>query len=130
MLPADQQRRSLNAMLGQQFATWCGTYSKAMNKAFNRTGSLFEKPIHRKIVTSNAYLTNLIAYIHRNPQNHGLIDDYRLWPYSSYQPLLSDKPSRLARTTILNWFEGVEGLQEIHQREVDEKRIREFLFDE
>ncbi len=130
LFPSKRRPRSLNAMLGQQFATWCGTYAKAVNNSFNRTGSLFEKPVHRKIVSSDAYFTNLTAYIHRNPQNHGLIDDFRLWPYSSYQTLLSEKPSRLERATLLNWFDGVEGLQEIHQREVDEKSIGEFLFDE
>lgn len=127
---SNRHPRSIHVMLGQQFATMCGSYAKAVNNAFHRTGSMFEKPIHRKIVTSEAYFTNLVAYIHRNPQNHGLIDDYRIWPYSSYSILLSEKPSRLERSTLLNWFDGVEGLKEIHEREVDEKGIEAFLFDE
>ncbi|NUM49181.1 MAG: hypothetical protein HUU38_31155, partial [Anaerolineales bacterium] len=109
---------------------WCGTYAKAINNVAPRTGSLFEKPIHRKIVTTDAYFTNLVTYIHRNPQNHGLIDDFRLWPYSSYQTLLSEKPSRLERNTLLNWFDGVQGFTELHQRETDEISLREILFDE
>ena len=125
-----EQRRSLNKILSQQYATLFGTYTKAINKAFNRTGSLFEKPFHRKLVASDAYFTALIAYIHRNPQNHGIIDDYRDWPYSSYQTLLSDKPSRLERKTVLDWFDGAEGFKDIHRRDVDEKFIDELLFDE
>ncbi|MCB9134393.1 MAG: hypothetical protein H6636_03135 [Anaerolineales bacterium] len=127
---SSDERRSLNAKLGQQFATLFGTYTKTINNRFNRTGSLFEKPVHRKLVDSDAYFTALVAYIHRNPQNHGLIDDYKLWPHSSYQALLSEKPSRVERTAVLNWFDGTDSFHEIHQREMDEKVLTPFLFDE
>jgi putative transposase len=40
-------------------------------------------------VASDAYFVWLIAYIHRNPQKHGLVGDFGDWPYSSYHTFLS-----------------------------------------
>jgi len=51
----------------QYFSNLFNAYTKAINKTYERTGSLFEKPVHRKLVTTDAYFTALIAYIHRNP---------------------------------------------------------------
>ena len=56
-------------------------YARAFNKATNRTGALFETPFGREIVDSDAYFLALIAYIHRNPQKHGLVDDFREWKW-------------------------------------------------
>jgi hypothetical protein len=50
------------------FSNLFGTYTKAFNRSYERTGSLFEKPFRRKLVDSDRYLTALVAYIHRNPQ--------------------------------------------------------------
>lgn len=76
-------------------------YARAFNRATGRTGSLFERPFHRKVVTSQRYLLTLIAYIHRNPQRHGLVADFREWVWSSYGALLSEQPTKVRRTTII-----------------------------
>jgi putative transposase len=73
----------------QQFGHLFNAYSKAINKAYGRTGSLFEHPFERIEVTSERYLMRLVTYIHRNPHTHGLVGDFRDWPYSSYHALCS-----------------------------------------
>ena len=98
------------------FSNFFNAYTKAFNKAYNRTGSLFEKNFKRKPVTNDAYFTSLITYIHHNPQKHGLIDDYRDWPYSSYGALSSIKPTRLARNEVLDWFDDRGGFLRFHQK--------------
>ena len=45
----------------------------------------------RKALTSDAYLIQLIAYIHRHPQKHGFVDDYREWEFSSITPCFHRK---------------------------------------
>jgi putative transposase len=57
------------------FSNCFNAYTKAFNKAYDRTGCLFEKNFKRKPVTNDFYFTALITYIHHNPQKHGLIDD-------------------------------------------------------
>jgi hypothetical protein len=45
-----------------------------------------------------------VRYIHFNPQKHGFVGDFREYPYSSYQAMLSDKATRLKRDVVLEWF--------------------------
>jgi REP element-mobilizing transposase RayT len=40
----------------KQFGHLFNAYTQAINKKYNRTGSLFEKPFERKLVTSGQYL--------------------------------------------------------------------------
>jgi len=111
----------------QQFGNLFNAYAKAVNKAYGRTGSLFENPFGRKPVTSDAYFTQLIAYIHHNPQKHGFVDDYRAWEYSSYHSLLSRKPTRLKRDAVLGWFDGIDGFQAMHRQAADEALIESLI---
>ncbi len=109
------------------FSNLFSTYTKAFNKAYQRTGSLFEKPFRRKLVDSDHYFTSLVVYIHRNPQKHGFVDDFRRWPYSSYRAILSDKPSRIQRGVVLDWFGGRAGFEEAHIDRVDENIIESLI---
>ena len=103
----------------QYFSNLFNAYTKAFNRACGRSGSLFQRPFGRVPVTSNAYLSHLVLYMHHNPQKHGLVDDFRDWPYSSYQAHLSQKATRLDRDEVLAWFDGVEGFKMAHRQEPD-----------
>ena len=69
----------------------------AVNKKYNRTGSLFEKPFERKRVTSEKYLQNLMFYIHNNPVHHGFTKTIKEYPWSSYGSIISEKPIKIER---------------------------------
>ncbi len=114
----------------QQFSNLFNAYTKAINKAYQRTGSLFEHPFGRIPVTSEQYFTQLVTYIHQNPQRHGLIDDFRCWPYSSYQTLFSEKPTRLKRDIVLKWFGGRQQLEQLHQQKVSEGELAPLLLED
>ena len=113
----------------QQFSNWFNAYAKAMNKAYGRTGSLFERPFGRIPVTSDTYFAQLVVYIHRNPEKHGLVDDFRDWPYSSYHALVSAKPTHLKRDDVLDWFGGSPGLARLHEAELAEAKLAPLLED-
>ncbi|MDX1372495.1 MAG: hypothetical protein R3321_08485 [Nitrososphaeraceae archaeon] len=65
------------------------SYTRAMNKRYNRTGSLFQQ--HTKIknisVSADPDYYNFICfnYIHQNPLKAGLVQELADWPYSSYR---------------------------------------------
>ena len=101
----------------QQFSNWFNAYAKAINKAHGRSGSLFERPFHRIAVADEAHFRQLVTYIHRNPQKHGLVGDFREWPYTSYHTLLSTRPTRLRRDEVLAWYDGAQGLQDAHRQD-------------
>jgi REP element-mobilizing transposase RayT len=52
----------------QQFSNLFNAYAKAINRAYGRTGALFQRPFGRVCVTSDQHFIRLVTYIHRNPQ--------------------------------------------------------------
>jgi hypothetical protein len=111
----------------QIFGNLCNAYAKAINKAYGRTGSLFEHPFGRIPVTSDGYFMNMVTYIHRNPQKHGFVDDFRDWPYSSYDAILLEKPTRVQRIVVLEWFGGLDNFLVEHQQAPNEVLITHLI---
>ncbi len=107
----------------QQFGNLFNAYAKGINKAYGRTGSLFENPFGRVAVTSDSYLVHLVTYIHQNPQKHGFVTDFRAWPYSSYHAVVSQQPTRLERDEVLAWFQGPVAFEDAHRRMVSDAQI-------
>ena len=114
----------------RQFSNLFNAYAKAFNKLYSRTGSLFEHPFHRIEIKTDAYFQSLVAYIHRNPQKHGFVDDFRVWPYSSYQALTSRQPTRVQREAVLEWFGGLNPFLEFHASGGEEDAIRSVVLED
>ena len=90
--------------ISRHFSNFFNAYAKTMNKAYGRTGSLFQHPFGRVAITSDRQFWNVIAYIHQNPQKHGFVKDFRDWKYSSYGVMLSEKKTILNRAETMKWF--------------------------
>jgi len=60
------------------------SYTKAFNKAYQRTGTLFEGPFKSLHIERDSHLIYLCRYIHRNPLEAGLVTNLDNWPYSNY----------------------------------------------
>ena len=90
----------------QQFSNLFNGYTKSVNRAWGRTGNLFQRPFKRKAVASDEYFTRLVRYIHYNPQAHGFVEDFRTYPHSSYPALCEKRPTRLKRVLVMEWFGG------------------------
>jgi REP element-mobilizing transposase RayT len=103
------------------------SYALAYNRRYQRTGSLFQKPFKRKRVDKERYFMTLVTYIHRNPQKHGLVDDFRDWPWSSYPALISEKPTKIQRTEVIDWYGSRANFINAHSIDVDEKSIAHLL---
>jgi REP element-mobilizing transposase RayT len=114
----------------QYFSNFFNAYSKAINVAYKRTGALFQRPFGRVAITANSQLFHLVAYIHQNPQKHGLVSDFRKWPYSSFQTILSIKASHLNRTEVLEWFGGRGQFKTLHDTLVDPIKATEIAPDD
>jgi REP element-mobilizing transposase RayT len=113
----------------QHFGNLFNAYTKAINKAYQRTGSLFEKPFHKRLVDSDSYLIQLVSYIHRNPQHHGVVDDFRTYPYSSYLAIHSQKHSKVETQTTLSWFANVSSFEAYHLQ-FNELAIKHLMMDD
>jgi REP element-mobilizing transposase RayT len=61
------------------------SYTKAINKRFQRTGVLLQGAFQAKLVDRDNYLLHLSRYIHLNPVRAGLVQHPEDWNYSSYR---------------------------------------------
>lgn len=115
--------RSLTWHTSNALASWMQSYTRGVNKVYCRTGALFEAPFKRKIVDNEFYFSRLIAYIHQNPQKHGIIRDFRDYPHSSFRAYVSKSlPSVIKRDEVFDWFGGEVPFHKFHQMG-DEIRI-------
>jgi putative transposase len=88
----------------QAFSNLFNAYAKSINIAYQRTGPVFERPFKRIPVKDSPYFLRLLIYIHQNPQRHGLINDFRDWPYSSYGVMTGNQPTFISRDVVREWF--------------------------
>lgn len=99
----------------QYFSNFFNAYTRGVNLATRRTGTLFERPFKRIPVDSTSYLMRLVVYIHQNPQKHTFVNDFCRWNYSSYHELIGNVPTRLQRERILQLFGSWDDFARIHQ---------------
>jgi len=71
------------------------SYTKAFNKMYDRSGTLFEGPFQAIAVTEEVYLTHLCRYVHRNPLEAHLVVNPNDWPYSNYSEWIDQREGTL-----------------------------------
>ena len=115
--------------LSQQFSNFLNAYSKSFNSYFKRRGSLFQERFGRIKIDSEEYFSQLVQYIHLNPVKHGNTNRFDNYPYSSYQSLISMKPTKLKREIVLEWFGGKDEFIKFHQTGNDYQKIKNLLLE-
>lgn len=78
------------------------SYTKAFNKMFGRTGTLFKDPFKAIHIDNQSYLIHLCRYLHRNPIDSGLVDDLLNWKYSNYLEWIGQRNSLLVDLEFVN----------------------------
>jgi REP element-mobilizing transposase RayT len=100
--------------ISNQFAKLFNSYAQAINKAYHRTGGLFENVFRRIPVTDAHYFVQLVYYIHANPQRHGFVSDFKDYPHSSYHTHLSNLQTKMNRNELLHWFGSSADFEQYH----------------
>ena len=93
------------------------SYTKAINKRFERVGSVFQGQFKGKPVQHYSHLLNLCVYIHANPVKDGLVALPEDWEFSNYREWMN-----LREGTLVNhaFIEEHFGSPEEYQRLVME----------
>ncbi len=130
-----QPRKPLGSLIpddyaSQRFSNFFNAYAKSINKAYSRTGSLFEHPFGRVPITDDRQFWNVIAYIHQNPQKHKFVKDFRDWKYSSYGIILSDKHTIVKRDEVMKWFGNKDEYLSLHRDWVTDVQSKWFAGDD
>lgn len=71
------------------------SYSKAYNKRYKHSGTLFEDNYKVKPVVKSSHLLHLCRYVHGNPVKDGLVADPADWPYSNYLEWIGQRDGTL-----------------------------------
>jgi REP element-mobilizing transposase RayT len=104
--------------LWTQFRSFLGTYTKEINKLYQRAGHLFESRYSRKLVQKDDYFFQLILYIHQNPQTHGVVSDYKNWPFSSYLAYLKQDLRSIVSKELLFDDDLCNTIVEMHHKPI------------
>ncbi|HEX4373104.1 MAG TPA: transposase [Puia sp.] len=103
------------------------SYSKAINKKYNRVGSLFQGRYKASEITSDSYYTTIITYIHQNPVIAGLVENMEEFKFSSYSAYLSNKETVINKQEVLEWFGALDSFIDHHKISLDEREINKRL---
>lgn len=71
------------------------SYSKAYNKRFQHSGTLFEGPYKALLIEERGHLLHLCRYIHANPIKHGFTFQIEEWPYSNFLEWVGERNGTL-----------------------------------
>lgn len=111
------------------FSNLFNAYTKAVNKWYNRTGSLFEHPYRRKIISDKEYFSQLVIYIHNNPVHHGFSEKAVDYPWSSYLTCLSITRTNLQRDKVIGWFDSKADFRLRHKTGVNDFPVEWSVFE-
>jgi REP element-mobilizing transposase RayT len=70
-------------------------YTKAYNKRYDHSGTLFQGPYRAIHLEDESHLLHLCRYIHANPVKDGLASAPEDWPYSNYLEWTGERPGTL-----------------------------------
>ncbi len=102
-----QDFKNKSLFVSKQFSNLFSSYTQAFNKQQGRRGNLFMRPFKRKEIQDEIYFRKLVQYIHLNPVEAGLCNYPTEWVHSSYNALISQKPTLLNRLEVLRYFDTV-----------------------
>ena len=116
-------KMDFHKLIIQELSNLLNAYAKAYNKMYDRRGALWIDYTKRFKIENDSYLTSVINYIHQNPVKHGFVKDPADWVYSSYNSILSSKPSLLEKSQVINWFGSKELFKDFHEKETVELQM-------
>jgi len=120
-------KMTVEKRINQHFSNLFNAYTKAFNKKYERTGSLFEHTFRRKLIDNVDYLRQVILYIHNNPVHHGFCEHPREYPWSSYLTCISIKPTKLNRESVIGWFDSETNFITMHNEKLKTDEINDWL---
>lgn len=86
--------------LQMKFGTFLSAYTRAINKRYNRHGSLFQLHTKARAIDEGDIIV-VLTYIHQNPVRAGLVKKIEDWDYSSYRDYAGLRRGTLPKQDIV-----------------------------
>lgn len=90
-----------NIPISNLISKLCTSYSKYINKKYNRVGHVFQDQFKAILIEDNPQLMWTSAYIHMNPVKDGLVKHISEYKWSSYNDFASNKNLPIINTELL-----------------------------
>ena len=107
-LDSEEQEIQIHQLIVRQHQRFFISYSKAYNKVYKRTGGIFQRPFKHSKYDPAKKFKNLQYYIHHNARKHGIVNDFRDYPFTSYH-LTFNQSSKLIDTEQIEQHFGTLG---------------------
>ena len=88
--------------LQQAIATFLSAYTKAINKRYNRHGSLFQPGTKPRLIDDDSL--TVITYIHQNPVRAGLVNTLENWHHSGYGEIIDLNKKQIVNQKYISEF--------------------------
>lgn len=79
-------------------------YACYFNHKYERVGHVFQDRFRSEVIENDAYLTQVIRYIHNNPVKANLCNSHIQYPWSSYHHYINQEQGFIELKEILNLF--------------------------
>ena len=112
------------------FRRFFQSYALSINKQEERSDSLFSKIFKRVKITNDDYLKRLVFYIHHNPVKHSIFDNFKKYPFNSYQSIISNQLTSLERNEVIDWFGSKKEFIEFHDYLHNENMINKYILED
>jgi hypothetical protein len=96
--------KDVNMLLEMEFKRFFTSYAMSFNRMFDRKGNLFYRTFKRVRISKDSQFTQALIYIHANAQKHNLVKQFEKHKWTSYHTVISEKPTKLLRNEIIDWF--------------------------
>jgi REP element-mobilizing transposase RayT len=109
------------------------SYTKAINRRYDRVGPLFQGQFQALLVDCNEHLLHLSRYLHLNPVVTGLVGKPEDWEFSSYRDYVGRRRGTLPTPDIvLSQFKGSDAYVDFVQGYTpgDKQVIAHLLYDD
>ena len=122
--------------LNRKISTFLSSYTKSINNAYDKTGSLFRsrtkaKPLSGNLITDDNYPIVCFLYIHQNPVRAGLVNDLKDWEFSSYRDYAGIRNGKLCRIDeakkLFNLPDDEEEFVRFSHQTIPERYLRGFI---
>lgn len=126
------QTSEASAAVSRAMMRFAVSYTKAMNKRYDRVGALFQGAFQTKHMDRNNYLVHLSRYIHLNPVMSSLVEQPEDWEFSSYREYIGMRNGTLpVPEVVLSQFPSPQAYREFVESYTacEQEIIADLLFD-
>ena len=126
-------RQNDDATISQFMQAVFNIYSKAFNRKYELSGTLFEGAFKAILVKQDKYLLHLCRYIHRNPIEADMVIKPEQWHYSNYLEFIGKRNGTLVDRDFVQENFGTPDeyrsfVMDYTPPEKEQKELRHYLF--